>query len=92
MGWTLLAGYVGRSTTDAIKSPTTVAFGAVFLAFFAGAKFGYRLGSPTSHSSLLGGLDWLLIALFLMLALDRGYFLIRAIHKLEDTRKSILPS
>ena len=42
MTWTL-ARYVERAMTDATRNPTTVAFGTVFLAFFAGYLLGHHI-------------------------------------------------
>jgi len=42
MTWTL-ARYVERGMTDATRSPTTVAFGTVFLALFAGFLLGHQM-------------------------------------------------
>ncbi|HEX4783821.1 MAG TPA: hypothetical protein VH350_05730 [Candidatus Sulfotelmatobacter sp.] len=87
MTWTL-AEYVERGVTDAMRSPTTAAFGTVFMAFFAGCLFGYRLGAETNRSLVFAALDWLLILMFLALALERGYFLVRAVHQLQNGGKT----
>ena len=91
MSWNV-AGYVEREMTRAMENPTTVAFTALCFALFAGTQLGYLLGTPSKHSLVLVVLDWFCVAMFVVVAGDRLYFLIRAIHQLQHRRSLISPS
>jgi putative Ca2+/H+ antiporter (TMEM165/GDT1 family) len=91
MSWNLTR-YVEREMTRAMENPTTVAFTALCFALFAGTQLGYQLGTSSKHSLLLEILDWFCVAMFLVSAADRLYFLIKAVHQLQQGRSSTLPS
>jgi hypothetical protein len=79
-----LANYIDRGTTETIQSPLRSAYGAAFFAFGAGGDFVYHFTRNWSSTFTSAALDYLVVAIFLGMALERGYFLARAIRRLRD--------
>jgi hypothetical protein len=81
---TTLANYIDRGTTETIQSPLRSAYGAVFFGFAAGGDFVYQFTRSWSSTLTSAALDYLVVAIFLGMALECGCFLARAIRRLRD--------
>jgi hypothetical protein len=79
-----LANYIDRGTTETIQSPSRSAYGAAFLGFGAGGDFIYHFTRHWSSTAFSSALDYLVVAILLGMALERGYFLARAIRRLRS--------
>jgi hypothetical protein len=75
--------YIDRCTAKAIRNPSMRAFGATFLAFLAGCELTYHLTTQLSRSFTFAAL--FIGILFLVVAVERSYFLARAICQLSNS-------
>ena len=77
MAWTWWASYVERGVAGTIAKPSSIAFITVSFAFVAGANF-----KGLKHSGT--PLDYLLVAMLLVISVQQSYFLTRAIRQLRN--------
>jgi len=85
MTWTWTK-HIDRGTAEAIRNPSLSAFGAVFCGFFAGLQLFYITfqDAAMSRTLITIALDCFLVVLFLTLAIERSYFLAKAIRQLRS--------
>jgi hypothetical protein len=85
MAWTI-ANHIDRGTTETLQNPLLSACGVAFMGFFAGGDLVYHFtNSWPSHSFISVAGDYFIVALFLGMALERAYFLSRAIRRLQNS-------
>ena len=92
MAWTV-ASYIDRGTAEVLQNPLFSACGVALMGSFAGGELVYHFTSSwPSHGFISAAGDYLMVAVFLGIALERAYFLSRAIRRLQNSAaKSPVP-